>query len=247
MALPKMKVNVYKRRIALFKKRIDNVKECAALARIHYSHIVAKHIAEKRGLRNQLDDLTTAAIQDRFKIQDFEAQIANQWRENAELRDDLARAKLSHDAKAKELQQANYLVRSRGSDIQELEIRVERLQRSLTNRIWSVLVVEHQALRVRLNQFIARRRIAFAGWKSRIVHRWMIRRLSKARVAALYEAGHIPDKLVRSALAYYEHDKKRLDMDEQIRDIHYGPQHTQVVRATRPPLWRRIKIWMGRA
>jgi hypothetical protein len=247
MALPAKKVNLYERRIVLLKKRIENLQAGGSVTRTHYGNIVAKHLADNRGLRNQVDDLTTAAIQDRFKLQDFEAQIANQWRENAELRDDLARAKLMHDAKAKELQYSQGQYRNQITVVERIERDIALLQRNLTNRIWVAMTTQVEAWRVVAATRRAKIALAFSGWKSRVVHRFMIRRLSKARVAALYEAGHIPDKLVRSALAYYEHDKKRLDLDEQIQDIHYGRDHTTIVKETRPPLWRRFKIWMGRA
>jgi hypothetical protein len=251
MPLPKNKVTVYDKRIALYKKRIDKLKEVGRDARVHYGHVVAKHINAERNLRDQIDSLTTAALQDRFKLQDYEAQIANQWRENAELRDDLARAKLMHDAKAKELTYMHRQYRDQVEVVMCLERQLAAAKSTTAYLIRQEIATQWQALRKAIATRKARVKLAFTIWKSQIVNRWMIKRLSKARVAALYEAGHIPDKLVRSALAFYEHDKKRLDLDEQIKYIHYGSTEartsTKVMKETRPPLLRRIKIWMGRA
>lgn len=254
MPLPKNKVTLYDKRIALYKKRIDKLKELQHEMRrvfdsskAHYVAVVARHVNAERNLTDQIDSLTTAAIQDRFKLQDYEAQIANQWRENGGLREDVAAAKLNHDAKAKELRNVRFQLVEKTYATEDLERALVEARRGFVYVTRRAIATQWLSWRMAIAASGVRISLAFTNWKSRIVNRWMIRRLSKARVAALYEAGNIPDKLVRSALAFYEHDKRRLEIDEQIQSIHQGNDLITITRAKRPGLWRRFQIFIGRA
>jgi hypothetical protein len=95
----------YKRRVAKLGKLLAEHRDRAAQrdlehsrARVHYQQIVARHIAdERRG-----DQLL---LEDRFKIQELENQVAVQWKNLAEAKDDAGMAKLNQQALGKELGQ----------------------------------------------------------------------------------------------------------------------------------------------
>ena len=121
--------------------------------------------------------------------------------------------------------------------------RIAELERSLLNRLWVAIPTQW----ARFCQLIATQ---LTTRRNRIVNRFKIWRLNRARVEAISEAGYIPEKLVKIAERYWEEDQKRLKIDEQIRNIHYGNEHTgiaQVERVCKPSIWRRIAIILGRA
>src|SRR5580693_9772599 len=100
MSLPKAKVNLYERRITRLKRQLDKRKllhrqdtsdhlsKLQSLKvefdnlRTHYGSIVAKHIATER-------KQTAKILEDTFKIQELDNQIAVQWKDNAGLAQDV--------------------------------------------------------------------------------------------------------------------------------------------------------------
>jgi hypothetical protein len=87
-----------------------------------------------------------------------------------------------------------------------------------------------------------------ANWverkKQRTKNWFLVKRLNKPRVEAIAQAGYIPSKLIKMAHAYYEHDQKRMEHDEEIV-WKTGTDYTHYSR--KPGLIRKFKIWMGRA
>jgi len=251
MALPKAKVNVYERRIARLQKMILTSQESKvallnehARVRKHYQDVVAQHIAnERRG--------DALLLEDRFKIQELDNQVAVQWKNLAEAKDDAATAKLNQAVLSKEVnqlraerQQLRLEIANRDVSVQSLLECVKRLEHSFAHRLWMAIATQIARSRVGIA-------LQLASIKRRLVARFMIRRLSAARVSALNEAGHIPEKLVKTAIKYWEHDQQRMQMDEQIREVHYGThngvdwKHEVIER--RPSLWQRLMILVGRA
>lgn len=242
----------YKRRVAKLEKQLSEQRERWAAqglkhsrARVHYQAIVAKHIAnERRG-----DQLL---LEDRFKIQELENQVAVQWKNLAEAKDDAATAKLNYQVISKSLEQCRAERREARVDRDIALTRVDQwidrcalAERSLSHRIWVAITTQIARLRVAIP-------LQISVWKSRIVNRFLIRRLSSDRVKALQEAGHVvPEKIIRSALAYYEHDKKRMQIDDQIKELHYGTRNGKdccdAVIEKAPSLWRKLMILIGRA
>jgi hypothetical protein len=244
MALPKQKVNLYERRIARLKKKLDKQETLRAAQRTHYGNVVAKHLAVERSLETQVSNLTTSALQDHFKINEYENQQAVYLKQNAELSAQLQKDLPTLRRLNKEYWEANVRLREREErstqTIEDLIADLELAKQALQYRIWVAITMwlagVRMAIPTRLNLL-----------KQRIKIRWTIARLSKRRVDALYEAGHIPEKLVKSAIAYYEHDRQRMKIDEQIRLIHGGADSATYVRAVKPSLWRRWNIFLGRA
>ncbi len=247
MALPASKVNTYERRISRLKKHIEILKEAAvdriaeqARVRLHYQNVVAQHLATER-------KQTQKILEDTFKIQELDNQMAVLWRDRAEARTDLEACKLVNVARTKECQQLRdgrkQLTMDRANQdisVQSLLARVKYLERSFGHRLWVAIAAQRAHIRQ-----------GIASLRERAVARFMVRRLNKHRVAALNEAGHIPEKLVKVAIKYWEHDKQRMAMDEQIRSIHTGTrngkEYADVVVDKRPSAWRRLMILIGRA
>jgi hypothetical protein len=247
MALPKQKVNLYEKRIARLKKKLDAQETLRAAQRTHYGNVVAKYMAELRGARNQIDSMTTSALQDHFKINEYENEQAVYLKQNAELSQDLQKIeKMLKDSNAKhKLWYDRCLDRDQSianlqNDIARAAIEIAELRQTFSYRAWIVITMWLAGVRMAIPT-----RLKLL--KQRIKIRWTIARLSKRRVDALYEAGYIPEKLVKSALAYYEHDRQRMEIDEQIRVIHGGADSTTFVRESKPSLWRRWNIFLGRA
>jgi len=123
-----------------------------------------------------------------------------------------------------------------GSDINHLKQELQ-CERTVWNRIGKTIASL-------LNNWVARKKTRIWNW-------FLVKRLNKPRVEAMSEAGYIPAKLIKLANAYWEHDQKRLQEDEEIIKSSYsvcGNEHTeQRIYSRKPGLIRRLKIWMGRA
>jgi len=263
MALPKAKVNLYERRIARLKKQLDKQQELRAeMSRVfattkqHYVDVVASHLAKARGLKTTLVHRDRKILEDAFRIQELDNQVAVQWRNLSEAKDDAVRAMARCSIAEKDRThwhkewKASY---SEWSDAQEIIAaqagRIVELERSLLNRLWVAIPIQWARFRVAVTTQLTTisNRIV-----NRIVNRFKIWRLNRARVEAISEAGYIPEKLIAIAQRYWEEDQKRLQRDEQIRAIHYGNQQNMqnyavVERACRPSLLRRLAIILGRA
>jgi len=237
-------VGLYEKRIARLKKKLYAQETLRAEQREHYGHIVAKHLARERGLETTVSQLTTSALQDHFKLNEYENQQAVYLKQNAELSAQLQKDLPTLRRLNKEYWEANVRLREREErstkTIEDLIADLERARQTLQYRIWMAITMWLAGVRMAIPT-----RLKLL--KQRIKIRWTIARLSKRRVDALYEAGHIPEKLVKSALAYYEHDRQRMEIDEQIRVIHGGSDSATYVREEKPSLWRRWNIWLGRA
>lgn len=168
------KVNLL-RRIERYKKRIDLMKEnrkaliVAMQAeqvklRAHYGDVVAEKLAKIRGLENQVSDLTTAAIQDRFKLQELENQVAVMYKDNAAFGQDLQSLNTRDGQQVqtirelrKQLLHAGYLSENADKTIAELKQRI-------SYRLWVAIATQASALRVAITT-------QFTQWKSRFVNK----------------------------------------------------------------------------
>jgi DNA repair exonuclease SbcCD ATPase subunit len=229
-------VSLYEKRIARLKKKLDAQETLRAEQRTHYGDVLAKYMTELRGARNQIESLTTSALQDHFKINEYENQQAVYLKQNAELSQDLQKVTKRYNENVVSTNKMLDTIVQLKDDIRFLQEDLANARKTLRYRIYIWASGFPDVMRARLHVL-----------KQRIKIRWTISRLSKRRVDALYEAGHIPEKLVKSALAYYEHDRQRMEIDEQIRVIHGGSDWATYVRAEKPSLWRRWNIFLGRA
>lgn len=241
----------YKRRVAKLQKQLEKQRQRwigqgleHSRARTHYQTIVASHIAaERRG-----DKLL---LEDRFKIQELENQVAVQWRNLAEAKDDASTAKLNYQAVTKSLEQCRAERRQARLDLDVAlstrdtwRIRCETAEKSFSHRAY-------QGLALWFAQTGTRLRLRRSRLGARIVNRFAVWRLNKPRVDAMREGGYIPEKLVKVALEYWEHDKARIAQEAYIKEMHYGTRNGKhyetVVMEPRPTLWRRFMILIGRA
>lgn len=178
----------------------------------------------------QVGQMKDVLITNNIKITELENQVANQYRENAALRQDLeanSKRNLSH---VREIGR----MRNEADDALNIELnlrmQLDEAKTRISYRIykWFVARVE------RLKEVLAIR-------KQRMVNAWKIHRLNRARVEALNEAGYIPEKLIKVAHQYWEEDKARATETIVERD---GYGNDTIVRQT--PL-RRLKIMLGSA
>jgi hypothetical protein len=240
MALPKQKVNLYERRIARLKKDVEQQRKLRremstafANAKVQYADIVASHMVSAR-------KATDTVTQQAFKISELENQLAVQFKQNAELSSDLQKVTKRYNENFVSTNKILDTIAMLKDDKRFLEEDLARARQAFGYRLWIAITIWWGSL---LMAIATRLKLL----KQRIKIRWTIARLSKRRVDALYEAGHIPEKLVKSALAYYEHDRKRMEIDEEIRLIHGGADSATYVRESKPSLWRRWNIFLGRA
>jgi hypothetical protein len=241
MSLPKSKVNLYERRITRLKKRVAREAEIRADQRTHYGNVVAKHIATERGLNTTISQFTTAAIQDRFKIQELENQVALQWQKNAELGEDVKKYTRALSAARLENDQYRFQADHAIDVVEALERDIKELKLKLGYRARRFLLGEYQALKASAAGLYARTRLRWINTILRLRNRALVWRLNKARVSAISEGGYIPEKLIKLALQYWELDKERAS--ETIVEF----DSTGVGREARQTLWRRLRIWLGRA
>ncbi len=138
----------YKRRLGKVSEQLDNtIKEMAqrelahGRARVHYQSIVAGHIATNR--RNE-----EKILADAFRIQELDNQVAVQWRNLAEAKDDAGTAKLNCDVYRKETKQLQEerkqwrqleaILRSQVDDINE---RLYEATKTIQYRLYQAIVI----------------------------------------------------------------------------------------------------------
>lgn len=241
----------YKRRVARLEKYLAaSQQERANLAiehakvRKHYQDVVAKHIAnERRG-----DQLL---LEDRFKIQELEQQVGSQHVQLCNALEDVKVAQLNVQTYSKSLEQcraerrqARLECAAAASMVDELQERLHIAEQRLSYRIYQGLArwCTKTGAKLRL-----RRLAIIEGIKARL----LVLRLNKPRVEAMREAGYIPEKLVKVALDYWQHDKERMAQEEYIREVHSGSRDgkewQRSVVVPKPSMWRKLMILIGRA
>lgn len=206
--------------------------------RLRASKTLAEHLFKVRRAED-----TLAA--NNMTIQELNNQVAVQWKQRAESRSDVERAaQLATEAVAKhnrmvtnlrtalddklELTNLVGLLRRQAEEAGEA---LAEAQRSFSNRTWEAI----QNARLGLKR--GARRLA-----TQLRNRWLVWRLNKPRVQAMSEAGYIPSKLIKMAEQYWETDRQRM-----------GPTLVTYLdqadgrKPVRENVWRRFRIWMGRA
>lgn len=171
----------------------------------------------------QVRRLTETMAANNVKITELEQQVGVQHKELAAARGDATGLKAS-----------NQKLRSHAVD---LEIALINVRAQLAEAQKSVQYRVYLWFDARID---AAKKV-FAIRKQRMVNTFLVRRLNKQRVSAMGEAGYIPNKLVKAAIAYWELDKERATETIVERD---GNGQDRVVKQT---LWRRIRIILGRA
>ena len=247
----------YKRRVAKLEKRLQHALDDGAASRLeharqreHYADVVAKHIAnERRG-----DGLL---LQDRFKIQELEQQVGSQHVQLCNANEDAKVAKLNYQVVRKELdhllaerKQDRMVMDALNCDVEYWKQECRTAERSLRHRVWvgvtgSLKRAAHNH-RLRKSKWLAQ----WGQFKRRIVLRLMVLRLNKPRVDAMHQAGYIPEKLVKVALDFWEHDKARIEQESYIRRVHSGTNQSNyevTMELRKPSMWRRMMILIGRA
>jgi len=234
------------RKIKRLKANLKSHKELhAALKRqhtdyrLHASKTLADHLFKVRRAEETL-------ASNNMTIQELNDQVAMQWKQRAEARSDVERANnLAAEATSRHNRMVTYLQESREGE-QELARTVDLL-RSKIEILGEEIAEAKRSLAYRIyrlaDEMATRCAISFRGFKQQLWNRWLVWRLNKPRVQAMSEAGYIPSKLIKMAEEYWETDKRR--MGETITNYSTYPADEQYV--SRQTLWRRLRIWMGRA
>lgn len=207
--------------------------------RAHAGEVLRAHLAKLRRAEETL-------VSNNMTMRELNDQVAMQWQQRAEARSDVERAtSLTAEAVAKHNRMAESL-RESWDEKRELANLVGLLrrqaeeagealaeaQRSFSNRTWEAITLKIKEIKAYSRHL---------RWQIR--NRWLVWRLNKPRIHAMSEAGYIPGKLIKMAEEYWETDKRR--MGETITNYSTYPADEQYV--SRQTLWRRFRIWMGRA
>lgn len=249
---PKQTAAYLLRRIEVYKQRYNKVVESrretvkkVTKYKTQLLSLLTDKIRELDVATRELDRARTALASNSMTIQELNDQVAVQWKQNAEAKSDVERATLlasnavqKHNkmvhwlAEArKEKDEADVQVELMVGDIKKIQAELNEAKRSLSNRIWWAILGIHYRTKLSWKWRVER-------WKNT----WKIRRLNRARVTALSEAGHIPGNLVRMAHAYWEHDKQRME-----RGVTVFLDNAPGQKTVKENLWRRFRIWCGRA
>lgn len=214
------------------------IKRQHAAYRLHAGQTLAGHLAKVRQAEATL-------ASNNMTITELNDQVAMQWKQRAESRSDVERAtSLTAEAVAKHNRMAESL-RESWDEKRELANLVDFLrcqakesgealaeaQRTLQNRTWEAITLQIRSFRSYIRHL---------RWQIR--NRWLVWRLNKARVTAMEEAGYIPSKLIKMAEQYWEIDRQRM-MPSMLTYIDTSENRKPV----REHIWRRFRIWMGRA
>jgi hypothetical protein len=236
------------RRISVWKKRyelvvdsrraqVDEVKKYRA--QVH--SLLERKVRELRISNEGFQAATSVLAANNMEIQELKDQVGVQAKLLAEAQSDV---RLYQEQAAEVIDQHNRMVTSLRSKVLEYDdLRDEQEQTillladaraKLSYRLWIALRDGYYRTCTAIKVECAHRRSRLLSW-------WAVRRLNKARVTAMNEAGYIPEKLVKVAIAYWEADKQRTS--ELIDEVNSSGQESK----KRQTLWRRIRIWMGRA
>lgn len=240
-----IKPSAAERKIKRLKAEVKAGKELrASQARHHAEYRLAagKTLAEHLFKVRRAEETLAA---NNMTIQELNNQVAVQWKQRAESRSDVERAaQLCTEAIAKHNKMVTHLrealddklalvttVRLLRSEIQDLGETLAEAQRSLTYRIARLLASGYESAKAHIGHL-----------RQQIRNRWLVWRLNKPRVQAMSEAGYIPGKLIKMAEKYWEMDQSR--RAESL--ITYLDQ-ADGRKPVRENVWRRFRIWMGRA
>lgn len=204
-------------------KRIDEFK--AYQANCH--EIMTSYVSQVRNATNRIATLNDTLANNNVTITELQQQVALQQRMTAEAQQDGGNAIAKYNR-----------------SVQAYNSLKEQLARAAMDLADAQQTIRYR-LRVICDQWITRTRVETSALvtrtRNRIVNWWAIKRLNRARVNAMHEAGYIPEKLIKMAHVYWEAD--RLRTTEMV--IEYdGYGNESEVRQT---MWRRIRIWMGRS
>lgn len=203
----------------------------------HSHEVLTSHLGK---IRRQDETLAS----NNMTIQELNDQVAVQWQQRAEARSDVERA----ERFAKETaEKHNKLVFKWEDACRETEMarQITAEWVSESERIMFELHEARKTLQYRLWQEIRTWPSKVMAWRERrkdaIVNWWVVHRLNKPRVAAMSEAGYIPEKLIKLAHKYYEADKERMSesLVQYIGDNQYSTTYKNA--------WSRFLIWCGRA
>lgn len=204
--------------------------------RAHAGNQLAEHLAKVRAANHVL-------AANNVTIQELQDQVGIQHKLLAEAQSDGARAISQYNKTAKRINELSHILTAERRTYDELYVQFERniqllkeARQRIPYRLWVAAVAAYHRLRIAL-------KVEYAHRKERLVNWWMVRRLNKARVTAMNEAGYIPEKLIKIAHKYWEADQARLKDGAEWR---YSEDHHGDVKA-HPTMWRRFQIWAGRA
>lgn len=245
MTVKTIKASAAERKIRRLKAEIKAGKALQAAIRrqhaayrLHAGKTLAGHLAKTRQAEATL-------ASNNMTITELNDQVAMQWKQRAEARSDVERATaLTAEAVAKHNKMVTHLrealdaklelanmVRLLRDQAEEFGEALAEAQRSFQNRTWEAITLQIRSVRSYIRHF---------RWKMR--NRWLVWRLNKARVTAMEEAGYIPGKLIKMAEQYWEIDRQRM-MPSMLTYIDASENRKPV----REHIWRRFRIWMGRA
>lgn len=240
------------RRIQVYKKRYESAVELRRQQatqiekyRDQLSGVLEGQVRTARMATEELTRARDTLASNAMTIRELNDQVAVQYKLAAEARSDVERAsKLAMEAAAKHNRMVQLLHDARKAEDQafcaseSLRTQLCDAQRTLQYRIW-------YGTRTWILGTEAKVKAWVLGRRQFLTDRWVVKRLTHARVMALNEAGFIPKDLVRMAYTYWNNDKLRA------RELKSSYDYTDVqpwTRFTRPPsIFRRLKIWLGRA
>lgn len=220
-ALDRAKAKTKRLKLELREARAEH-----AAFRTNAGNILAQHLATERKFELQ-------AIATLFELTDLKERVALQHKMLAEANDDATRYKtLAMNRKA--ILDDHWVIMER------YENDLAEARKRLSYRVW-----------VAVGAWYERRACAITGgwgrFRDRIRNRWLIWRLNAARVDAVTQAGYVPGNLVNAAMRYWEHDRDRLEVDEEVVATYRTPDVDYTHYKRKPGMLRRIKILLGRA
>lgn len=230
MTAKRIKPSASQRAVKRLQEQIDMLGDNKARQRDEFARYKyeTQQIMDAAVRRNEY--LSDVLVNNNVKITELENQVANQYKENSALRQDMERFAKRYNENVADIKNMRKKLDAAEDAETSLHIQLADARELLRYRVYLWYVAR-----------VKRIREAFAIRKERIINSWKVRRLNKARVSALNEAGYIPEKLIKAAHQYWEADKVRAT--ETIAQYD-GYGNEKVVRQT---WFRRLRILLGRA
>lgn len=238
MTVKRIKPSASQRAVKRLQEQIDALGDAKARQRDEFSRY--KYECDKilRGFEATEHHLKDVLTNNNVKIVELENQVANQYRENSALRQDLEANSKRNIQHVRDINNLRNVAQHTELELIAALSNLEEARHAISYRVYGWFVAR-----------VERAKEGFEIRKQRMINNWKIRRLNKARVAVITEAGYIPQKLVEIAHRYWEADKRRAQEDERIESTVYHPSgdRTDVTINRRPGFLRRLQIYLGRA
>lgn len=245
--MPKKDSSYYERRLKRMQKKIDSATELRHEQQaqvVKYKDqtkaLLEQQIRIARLAGDEVMKLKETTVSNAMTIRELNDQLAVQWKQRAEAQSDVrqaqetaSRAAGAHNRQVQLIQELRGEVKQVTVDRESALALLAEARLSLQYRLW------HEA-----NAWISRCKLSVKCRLTRTKNRWLVWRLNKPRVDAMNEGGYIPENLIHMAHKYWEQDKKRMGGTIEEWGAGFRADQQHIVHQT---LWRRFRIWCGRA